>query len=174
MRGEEHVVVLGIDPGVGRTGYGLVQQDANGDIQPVGYGVIETTIGAPLPARLRSLYEQLQQLYAQYQPDEIAVEELFFSRNVTTAIAVGEARGVILLFAALADLPLYHYKPAEVKQAVVGVGNASKRQVQEMVRMLLHLEELPRPDDAADALAVAICHMNWAAFRSQMRNSGQD
>lgn len=168
------MVVFGIDPGVGRTGYGLVQQEGSGDIRAIAYGVIETAVGMPLPARLRSLYEQLQQLYARYRPDEMAVEELFFSRNVTTAIAVGEARGVVLLFAALADLPLYNYKPAEVKQAVVGVGNASKHQVQEMVRMQLDLEELPRPDDAADALAIAICHVSGSTFRSRVRDSWQN
>ncbi|WP_322798552.1 crossover junction endodeoxyribonuclease RuvC [Thermoflexus sp.] len=153
--------VLGIDPGIAITGYGLVE-DRAGDLEALAYGDIRTPAEEPLPLRLRRLYEAIRALLQRYQPDVAAVERVFFGRNVTTAFAVGQARGVALLALAQAEIPVYEYTPADVKQALVGYGSAPKAQIQAMVRMLLRLPEIPRPDDVADALAVAICHLNHA------------
>ncbi|MCS6963861.1 crossover junction endodeoxyribonuclease RuvC [Thermoflexus sp.] len=153
--------VLGIDPGIAITGYGLVE-DRAGDLEALAYGDIRTPAEEPLPLRLRRLYEAIRALLQHYQPDVAAVERVFFGRNVTTAFAVGQARGVALLALAQAEIPVYEYTPADVKQALVGYGSAPKAQIQAMVRMLLRLPEIPRPDDVADALAVAICHLNHA------------
>lgn len=159
------VVVLGIDPGTATTGYGLVREE--GDVlQAVAFGVIHTEPGVPLPHRLASLYAQLSALVHTHQPDAAAVEELFFSRNVRTAMAVGQARGVVLLALAHAHIPVDEYTPRQVKQAVAGYGNAAKDQVQEMVRLLLNLPEVPQPDDAADALAIAICHVHTMRMKA--------
>lgn len=158
------MLVLGIDPGTATTGYGLVRQLSGRQVELVDYGVIRTPANQPMAERLRQLYHDLSAIIAKYAPDEAAVEELFFSRNVTTALSVGQARGVAILAAAEAGLPVHEYKPREVKQAVVGYGNASKEQVQQMVRVLLNIDEVPRPDDAADAVAVAICHIHSAPF----------
>lgn len=159
------MLVLGIDPGTAITGYALVRQRDGREAELVECGVIRTPAGMPVAERLRKLYHELSAVIARTAPDVAAVEELFFSRNVTTALSVGQARGVALLAAAEAGLPVYEYKPLEVKQAVVGYGGATKRQVQEMVRVLLGLAEVPRPDDAADAAAVAICHIHSARFK---------
>jgi crossover junction endodeoxyribonuclease RuvC len=154
------MLVLGIDPGTATTGYGLVRDLGRREVQLVDYGVIRTPSKTPMAQRLLQLYHELSTIIAEYEPDEAAVEELFFSRNVTTALTVGQARGVAMLAAAEAGLPVHEYKPAEIKQAVVGYGNAAKEQVQAMVRILLNIDEVPRPDDAADAVAVAICHIH--------------
>jgi len=153
------MLILGLDPGLATTGYGLVTESPDGDLALVSYGAIITAAGQPLPGRLLAIDHDLASLISIHRPDAVAVEELFFSRNVTTALAVGQARGVALLAAARAELPVYEYRPMEVKQAITGYGKAPKRQVQEMVRMLLDLDHIPRPDDAADAIAVAICHL---------------
>lgn len=153
------VLVLGLDPGTAITGYGLVQEEGDA-LRAVAFGVIRTEPDVPLPQRLASLYAQLSELVHTYQPDAAAVEELFFSRNVRTAMAVGQARGVVLLALAQANIPLDEYTPRQVKQAVAGYGSAAKDQVQEMVRLLLNLPDVPQPDDAADALAIAICHLH--------------
>lgn len=155
------MLVLGIDPGTAITGFGLVREEDEGLVL-VDYGVITTPAGQPLPKRLQTIFGGLRGVIGEHEPDVGAVEELFFSRNVRTALSVGQARGVALLALAEAGLPIYEYKPLEVKQAVAGYGGADKRQVQEMVRMLLHLDEAPRPDDAADAVAVAVCHIHSA------------
>ncbi len=152
-------VILGLDPGIAITGYGVLVERQN-EPQAGAYGVILTPADEPLPARLVRLYEELCALIEQHRPTAVAVEELFFARNARTALTVGHARGVVLLAVAQANLPLYPYKPAEVKRAVTGYGNADKRQVQEMVRLLLGLESVPQPDDAADALALALCHFH--------------
>jgi len=159
------VLVLGIDPGTAITGYGLVREDDEG-LTLVRCGVITTPADQLLPQRLQAIYRGLAAIIGQHRPDQVAVEELFFSRNVRTALSVGQARGVVLLAAAEADLPLHEYKPLEVKQTVAGYGGADKRQVQEMVRMLLNLEQVPEPDDAADAVAVAVCHIHSARMRA--------
>lgn len=152
--------VLGIDPGTAITGYGLVFESENGDLHAETYGVINTTADLEMPARLKDLYRQIEQLLFLHRPEQGAVEKLFFQRNVTTALSVGQARGVILLAFANHGIPVAEYTPLEIKQAATGYGAADKRQVQSMVKSLLQLEVLPKPDDAADALAVAICHLN--------------
>ena len=157
--------VLGIDPGTAITGYGVVEGDGD-SLALTTYGAITTPANEPLAQRLQQIYHELQALITEWQPETAAVEELFFSKNARTALAVGHARGVALLALIDAGLPIQEYKPAEVKQAVAGYGNAPKGQVQGMVQLLLGLDEIPRPDDAADALAVAICHFHSARWRS--------
>jgi len=152
-------VIFGIDPGTAITGWGVVTE-RGGTLQTLGFGVIRTPSTALLPARLVTIYDELSALLQHHRPDAVAVEELFFSKNARTALSVGHARGVVLLTVAQHQAPLFHYKPSQVKQAVTGYGAADKRQIQEMVRLLLGLDALPQPDDAADALAVAICHLH--------------
>lgn len=149
--------ILGIDPGVATIGFGLVEAD-RARVQLMQYGVITTPAGLPLSVRLRQISEDMVELLEQFKPEEMAVEELFFSRNITTGIAVAHGRGVILLEAERAGVPAYEYTPMQVKQAVAGYGGAEKRQVMLMTQRLLKMKNIPRPDDAADALAIAICH----------------
>lgn len=151
------MVILGIDPGTAITGYGIISHQGN-HLKKIGVGVIRTSPQQDMSLRLKVIYDEMHSLIAKYQPEVIAVEELFFNKNVRTALAVGQARGVIMLAAANSGLDIVEYTPLQVKQAVVGYGRAEKHQIQEMVRMLLCLPEIPKPDDAADALAVAICH----------------
>jgi len=158
-------LTLGIDPGTAIMGYGLVTQEG-ADLVAVAYGSLTTQAKAPPAERLRSLYDDLTALIAVYHPTAVAVEELFFNQNVRTALAVGQARGVVLLCAAQAGLAVAEYTPLQVKGAVVGYGRATKDQVGHMVRTLLRLRETPRPDDTADALAVAICHVHSARLRA--------
>lgn len=165
------MLVLGVDPGLATTGYGLVRETPEG-LEAVAYGVIRTPAGVALPERLQQLYQELSALIQEYRPTESAVEELFFSRNVRTAMSVGQARGVTLLALADAQLPVAEYTPLTVKQAVSGFGGADKVQMQNMVKMLLRLDDIPSPDDAADALAVAICHLHSARLNRIVR-SGQ-
>lgn len=157
-------LVLGIDPGTATTGYGLVRLTEAGDLQAVTFGVIVTPPHTPAHDRLKMLYDDLQELLTAHHPDSCAVERLFFQRNVSTAMAVGQARGVVLLALAQAGLEVAEYTPNEVKQAVAGYGSADKHQVQEMVRTLLLLPEVPKPDDAADALAIAITHLHTRKY----------
>jgi len=156
------MVTLGVDPGTARLGYGVVR----GGERPraLAAGVVETLSTTPMPERLAVLYDALVDLIAEHRPAALAVEQLFFARNVTNALSVGQARGVVLLAAAKNGLTVAEYTPAEVKQAVAGYGRADKGQMQEMVRLTLGLEAPPRPDDAADALAVALCHLQTAPF----------
>ena len=165
--------VLGIDPGTATTGYGVVEE-VGGDLTSLAFGVIRTPAGQPLPARLQSIYRAVRALATEWQPAAAAVEELFFSSNVRTAMSVGQARGVTLLALADAGLDVAEYTPLTVKQAVTGYGNADKMQMQEMVRLLLGLAETPRPDDAADALAVAICHLHSARLTALYEDSLPD
>ena len=153
------MIILGIDPGLATIGYGVIR--AEGVRQSViDYGVITTPAKQPLPSRLKMIYEAVLQLYDRFNPDAVALEELFFNTNITTGIAVAHARGTILTALAQKTENLYEYTPLQVKQSVVGYGRAEKQQVQLMVRSLLNLKETPRPDDAADALAVALCYVN--------------
>lgn len=152
--------VLGLDPGTARMGWGIVEGEETSHL--VAYGTLTTPASEPLAGRLHFLFHELLRIIAQYRPEAAALEELFFARNVRTALAVGQARGVALLALAEAGLAVHEYSPLEVKQAVTGYGGADKRQVQEMVRALLSLDRIPRPDDAADALAVALCHLHSA------------
>jgi crossover junction endodeoxyribonuclease RuvC len=154
------MLVIGIDPGTATTGYGLVQERQDGSLQVVDYGAILTPAHTPLSERLLELHRQLNDILLLHRPESAAVEKLFFQKNVRTALNVGQARGVALLALAQAGLRVAEYTPLEVKQAVVGYGAADKNQVQQMVRALLALEDIPRPDDAADALAIAICHLH--------------
>ena len=156
--------VLGIDPGTAITGWGVVEGEGN-DLELVAVGVVTTSAGTPLPQRLQVIYRELTDVVRQWQPETAAVEELFFSKNAKTALAVGHGRGVAMLALANANLPITEYKPLEVKQAITGHGRADKKQMQQMVRLLLSLDDIPRPDDAADALAVAICHVHSARLR---------
>lgn len=151
--------VIGIDPGLARVGYGVVEI-RNRIPTPVCYGCVESEKGEPAPARLLHVYHQISHLLARYPPDHIAVEKLFFSKNITSAMGVSEARGVILLLAGQQNVPVTEYTPNQVKQAITGSGRADKKQVQEMIKRLLHLDEIPKPDDAADALSIALCHIH--------------
>ncbi|MFC4809024.1 crossover junction endodeoxyribonuclease RuvC [Paenibacillus sp. GCM10023250] len=155
--------VLGIDPGIAIVGFGFIDKIGS-RLVPVQYGCITTEAKTPQEERLKQVYESACALMDRYKPDTVAVEKLFFNRNVTTAFSVGQARGVIILAAAQRGLPVAEYTPLQVKQAIVGYGKAEKRQVQEMVRMFLKLSAIPKPDDVADALAVAICHAHSAVL----------
>ena len=157
-------LALGIDPGTATTGYGLVRVEPDGSLVAVRYGVILTPKEASASARLVMLYNELRDLLNEYKPQLAAVEKLFFARNVTTGIAVGQARGVVMLAIEQAGVAVFEYTPQEVKNAVAGYGGADKRQVQEMVRALLQLDSIPKPDDAADALAIAITHLNTRRY----------
>jgi crossover junction endodeoxyribonuclease RuvC len=160
------MIVLGIDPGTAITGWGVVCEEADGCTTLVDYGAIQTPASTPLPQRLRQMFEQVTALIARHRPQTVAVEQVFFSKNARTAMSVGQARGVILLAAALADRPVYEYTPLQVKQAISGYGNADKAQVQQMTALLLGLQVVPTPDDAADAIAIAICHLQSAHLQS--------
>jgi len=149
--------ILGIDPGYGITGFGLIEAQ-RGQSQLLRCGAITTPAGMDFSARLEIIYNDMTELLKLANPDAVAIEELFFGHNVTTAIGVAQSRGVILLAARQAGVELFQYKPMQVKQAVVGYGNATKHQVMDMTKRLLHLEQLPKPDDAADAIAIALCH----------------
>jgi len=157
-------LALGIDPGTATTGYGLVRLTRDGELAAVSYGIISTPKDSTASARLEILFDQLHALIKKHKPDTAAVEKLFFQSNVKTALAVGQARGVIMLCLQKAGIEPFEYTPNEVKQAVAGYGGADKRQVQDMVRALLQLDSLPKPDDAADALAIAITHLNTKRY----------
>ena len=161
-------IVLGIDPGTATTGYGAVGQTDSGGFELIACGVIRTSPKQDMPLRLLEIFTDMQALINEFQPNEIAVEKLFFGRNVTTAITVGQARGTILLAGAMANVPIAEYTPAEIKQAITGYGNADKRQIQDMVQNLLSLPEIPRPDDAADGVAIAICHLQTVQYLTLM------
>jgi crossover junction endodeoxyribonuclease RuvC len=152
-------IILGLDPGIADTGYGIIKDD-KGKITCLGYGSIKTSPKDDLITRLNLLHQELDKIIKKYQPDLVAVEELFFSKNVKTALTVGHARGVILLTIKQNNLKLFEFKPSQVKQAVACYGAATKNQVQKMVKLLLGLKEIPHPDDAADALAIAMCALN--------------
>jgi len=162
------MLVIGVDPGTAITGYGLVRENADGSLISVDYGVIQTSSDLDMPQRLLELHRVLNEILLLHRPESGAVEKLFFQRNVRTALSVGQARGVALLALAEAEVSIAEYNPLEVKQAVAGYGGADKNQVQQMVRVLLGLEDVPRPDDAADALAVAICHLHSLKMKGIM------
>ena len=149
--------ILGIDPGYGITGFGLIEA-GRGSFSLLRCGAITTPPGEDFSSRLEMIYEDMRQLLELSKPDAVAIEELFFGQNVTTGIGVAQSRGVILLAIRQAGLPVYSYKPMQVKQSVVGYGNATKHQVQDMTKRILHLNQMPKPDDAADAIAIALCH----------------
>ncbi len=148
--------ILGIDPGIGICGFGLIETSSRAGARALDYGAVKTVVDAPLPARLKELYDSLVQVFEETKPEVVAVEKLFFSKNITTGIAVAEARGIVLLVAEQKGLPVYEYSPNEIKKSLTGYGAATKTQIEEMVKIHLGLKTKPKPDDAADALAVAI------------------
>ncbi len=152
------MIILGVDPGLATLGYGVIEKNVQGNFRVLDYGVVLTPKSEGLPVRLAMLEEGLKNILDKYHPDEVAMEELFFSKNITTGIAVAHARGVALLTCVKECGKLYEYTPMQVKQALTGYGKADKKQIQTMVTSMLHLEETPKPDDAADALAIALCH----------------
>ncbi len=159
--------ILGIDPGVAIVGYGVIEYKKN-VFKVIDYGKITSPAHTPLPKRLKMVYDGATELVNAFKPDVVAIEELFFNTNVKTAIAVGHARGVLVLAAENAGIPIAEYTPLQIKQAVVGYGRADKNQVQQMVKMFLSLNEIPKPDDTADALAVAICHAHSASLSNKL------
>ncbi|MBI9048240.1 MAG: crossover junction endodeoxyribonuclease RuvC [Anaerolineaceae bacterium] len=150
--------MIGIDPGTATTGFGIIDEQSDGSLTCIQYGIIQTSPSLTMPERLAQIYEDMQEILLLHQPQFAAVEKLFFQKNVTNAISVGQARGVVLLSLQQQHIPIREFTPNEVKQAVSGYGAAGKKQVQAMVRTILNLNEIPEPDDAADALAVAICY----------------
>lgn len=160
------MLILGIDPGFAIVGFGLVES-AGGRHRLVQCGAITTPANQPLPARLAQIADDMELLLGQFKPDAMAIEELFFNNNITTGIGVAQARGVLLLAAQRQGVEIYEYSPSQVKQAVVGYGKAEKRQVMEMTRRLLKLKSVPKPDDAADAVAIALCHARSVTSRLQ-------
>lgn len=160
--------ILGIDPGIAIVGYGMIDYTA-GRFSVIDYGAVTTKAGMKLSDRLRSIYEDVNILIERFKPDAFAVEELFFNTNVTTGIAVAHGRGVIVLAAAIQNVPIFEYTPLQVKQGVAGYGRADKAQVQRMVKSLLKLPAVPKPDDVSDALAVAICHAHAAGYQNLTR-----
>jgi crossover junction endodeoxyribonuclease RuvC len=165
--------IIGLDPGTATTGYGIIDV-IDGEPKVVTWGAIRTSAGDETPQRLQQIYDALVDLLQQYKPDAAAIEEVFFGRNITTAISVGQSRGVLILALAKADLPVAEYSPPKVKDAVTGYGKADKHQVQLMVRNLLRLDETPRPDDAADGLAVALTHYQHSRFAFLVRVENQE
>jgi len=164
------LIIIGIDPGTATAGYGVVHSSA-GRLRALEYGTIRTPPRQGLPLRLKSIYTEITAVLDRYSPDVMAVEQLFFNRNVTSALSVGQARGIFLLAAAQSGLKVAEYTPPEVKQSVTGDGGADKAQIAFMVRALLGLRETPRPDDAADALAIAICHAHTSATAARIAGS---
>ena len=165
------MIILGIDPGVATVGFGVISSE-RGRITPVRYGVVSTPAGDRLASRLSRIFHDVTELIDTFRPEVISVEELFFNTNITTGIAVAHGRGAILLAAEERGVPLAEYTPLQIKQAITGYGRADKKQMMEMVRRLLNLPAIPRPDDAADALAVAICHARVSS--SLLQNGGSD
>lgn len=162
------MVILGIDPGFAIVGFGLLRTEA-GNQNLISCGAITTPAGLSLPTRLLQIENDMAQLFDTFHPDAMAIEELFFNNNVTTGIGVAQARGVILTAAERAGVPIFEYSPSEVKLAITGYGKAEKRQIMDMVKRLLHLKSVPKPDDAADAVAIALCHAR--SFTSRLQPS---
>ena len=162
--------ILGIDPGSAIVGFGVLDYDGV-NFSVVDYGAITTPAHTPVPDRLKMIYDDLQYVIDKYKPDQMAIEELFFNNNVKTAITVAQARGVLILGASLCGLEVFEYTPLQVKQAVVGYGRAEKMQVQHMVKSILNLHEIPKPDDTADAVAIAICHGFSSGTRANILKS---
>lgn len=153
------MIVIGIDPGLATVGFGVIRTEKN-VITPVSYGCIRTSAEKESPQRLLEIYTEVIALFEKYAPEAVAVERLFFNKNVTNAMGVSEARGVIILAAQQKQIPVFQYTPLQVKQAITGSGRADKKQMQEMIKRLLNLGEIPKPDDAADGLSIALCHIN--------------
>lgn len=159
------MIILGFDPGIAIVGFGIIKKEGS-LIKPLQYGSIQTKAELDTGTRLKQIYDASKEIIETFHPEAVSVEKLFFNRNVTTALTVGQARGVLILAAVEANLPIFEYTPLQVKQAIVGYGRAEKKQIQEMVRMYLNIKEVPKPDDVADALAIAICHAHSAKLTS--------
>lgn len=162
------MVILGIDPGLAMVGYGVIEFIGN-KYNVIDYGCIRTEANIIFPERIKIIYDELSVLIDKYDPEDFAIEELFFNKNVKTAMTVGQARGVEILSAVNKGLDVYEYTPLQIKQAVTGYGRADKKQVQDMVKLLLNLKEIPKPDDAADALAIAICHSSCLKLKDMFK-----
>ncbi len=154
------MIIIGIDPGLATVGFGVIRKEED-RIIPVSYGCIRTTSEKQNPERLMEIYDEVNALFEKYTPCAVAVERLFFTNNITSAMGVSEARGVIFLAAKQKNIPVIEYTPKQVKQAITGSGRADKKQMQEMIKKLLDLDEVPKPDDAADGLSIALCHINY-------------
>lgn len=163
--------ILGIDPGTAICGFSILDYKGN-KFNLIEYGVVRTPAHTDLEKRLLTIYKELKELIEKYKPEFLAVEDLFFNTNAKTALSVGHARGVILLLGAMMGLEVYSYTPLQVKQGVVGYGRAEKKQIQEMVKLILNMEKIPRPDDAADAIAVAICHGHSYKLKKDIKEKG--
>lgn len=161
------MIILGIDPGYAIVGFGVIRKEG-AKLTPIQYGSIQTKAGLDTGPRLMKIYDATKQIIEEYKPNEMALEKLYFNRNVTTALTVGQARGVLMLAGVEAGLPILEYTPLQVKQATVGYGKAEKVQIQEMVKVLLRLKEVPKPDDVADALAIAITHAHSSSFAQRI------
>ena len=165
------MIIMGIDPGIATIGYGVISYQS-GRFSVIDYGAVTTKAGMKLSDRLRNIYEDVSILIERFHPDAFAVEELFFNTNITTGIAVAHGRGVIMLAASVQNVPIYEYTPLQVKQGVAGYGRADKAQVQRMVKSLLGLSAVPKPDDTADALAIAICHAHASGYQTLTHSQG--
>jgi len=163
--------ILGIDPGIAIVGYGVIDKEGN-RYKTVAYDAVTTRAHTPLEERLESVYNGINEIIKTYKPDAMSIEELFFNNNAKTALTVGQARGVIILAAVQNKLPVYEYTPLQVKQALTGYGRASKGQIQQMMKSMLGLAQIPKPDDVADALAIAVCHGNSMRFNSIKKFGG--
>lgn len=159
--------ILGIDPGIATVGFGIIEFDRN-SFKTIEYGAVITPAHTAMPKRLKMAYDDMTYIIEKFKPDEVAIEELFFNTNVKTAIMVAQARGTLILSAANMGIPVFEYTPLQIKQAVVGYGRAEKIQVQQMVKSILSLSEVPKPDDTADALAIAVCHAHSSGARGRL------
>lgn len=162
------MLVLGVDPGIERLGYGIIECSGN-RLEPLGYGLISTHKNTPKPERLRQIYQDLNSILEKYKPDMVSVETLIFASNVKTALVVSEVRGVILLCASLKNLPVHEFTPLQVKMSLTGYGRSTKQQMEQAVKIILNLSEIPKPDDVSDAIAIAICGGNTARFLSKLK-----
>lgn len=162
------MIIFGIDPGLAISGYGVINYIGN-KFEVIDYGAVTTESCEEFPKRLKIIYDKYTELFKLYKPDAVAIEELFYNKNVKTAIAIAEARGVHLLAAENFGIPLYEYTPLQIKQGIVGYGRAEKKQIQEMVKVILRLESVPKPDDVADGLAAAICHAHCLKFANKFK-----
>ncbi len=162
------MIILGIDPGLAISGYGIINYSGN-KFEVIDYGAVITESTEEFPKRLKKLYDSYMNIFEVYKPEAVAIEELFYNKNTKTAIAIAEARGIHLLAAENKNIPLYEYTPLQVKQGIVGYGRAEKKQIQEMVRVILKLDAVPKPDDVADGLALAICHAHSLKFAESFR-----
>jgi len=162
------MIIVGIDPGLAISGYGVINYIGN-KFEVIDYGAVTTESSQEFPGRLKAIYDGYMELFNRYKPEAVAIEELFYNKNVKTAIAIAEARGVHLLAAENCGIPLYEYTPLQIKQGIVGYGRAEKKQIQEMVKVILKLESVPKPDDVADGLAAAICHAHSLKFADNFK-----